>query len=194
MDTRDSSMDTKEGYIFSIAGALAGIGGNKKFIKLSNSADYYLSYNDDAIILDLGYNAGVIAGLGQDILISDRFFLGGNSFRGFKQSGVGPRDSISNDSLGGNLFYTGSIKANFGIGLPPELGLKGNWFATFGSVTGIDKSTVTYFDDSSIRLSTGVGISWSSPFGPISIIVSQAILKEDYDITEALSFGVGTKF
>jgi outer membrane protein insertion porin family len=194
MDTRDSSLNTKDGYIFSVEGALAGIGGDKKFIKLSNSADYYLSYNDESIILDLGYNLGVIAGLGQDILISDRYFLGGNSFRGFKQSGIGPRDANSKDSLGGNLFYTGSIKTTFGIGLPPELGLNGNWFATFGSVTGIDKSTSAYLDNSSIRLSTGVGVSWSSPFGPISIIISQAILKEDYDVTEALSFGIGTKF
>ena len=194
MDTTDSSMNPTKGYNISIVGGLAGIGGDKKFIRLSNNADYFMSFNDEAIILDLGYNAGVIAGLGQDILISDRYFLGGNNFRGFKQSGVGPRDTNSNDSLGGNLFYTGSIKATFGIGLPPELGLKGNWFATFGSVTGIDKSTATYFDDSSIRLSTGAGLSWSSPFGPISIILSKAILKEDYDITESLSFGIGTKF
>jgi len=194
MDTRDNATNAKNGYIFSIAGALAGIGGDKKFIRLSNSADYYLSYYDESIILDLGYNVGVITGLGQDILISDRYFLGGNSFRGFKQAGIGPRDSVSKDTLGGNLFYTGSIKTTFGIGLPPELGLNGNWFATFGSLTGIDKSTATYFDDSSIRLSSGVGISWSSPFGPISIIVSQAILKEDYDLTESLSFGLGTKF
>ena len=127
-------------------------------------------------------------------MISDRYFLGGNSFRGFEQSGIGPRDAVSRDSLGGNLFYTGSIKATFGVGLPPELGLNGTWFATFGTLTGIDKSTVTYLDDSSIRLSTGVGLSWSSPFGPISIMISEAILKEDYDVKESLSFGIGTKF
>jgi len=194
MDTRNSSINPNDGYVLSIAGALAGVGGDKKFIRLSTSGNYYLSYNDEAIILGLGYNTGVIAGLGQDILISDRYFLGGNSFRGFEQSGLGPRDSNSKDSLGGNLFYTGSLKATFGIGLPPELGLKGNWFATFGSLTGIDKSADAYLDDSSIRLSTGLGVSWDSPFGPISLILSQAILKEDYDVTEALSFGIGTKF
>jgi outer membrane protein insertion porin family len=74
------------------------------------------------------------------------------------------------------------------------LGLKGNWFTTLGSITGVDKSTVTYLDNSSIRMSTGIGISWSSPFGPISIILSEALLKEDYDITESISFGIGTKF
>ena len=78
--------------------------------------------------------------------------------------------------------------------MPPELGVKGNWFTTFGSLTGVDKSTVTYNDNSSIRLSTGIGVSWASPFGPISIIISEALLKEAYDVTESLSFGIGTTF
>ena len=194
IDTTDNRNMPTEGYSLAIASSFAGLGGDKEFLRINNNANYYKSFNDESIILDVGYDAGVIIGLDQDILISDRYFLGGNSFRGFDQSGLGPRDSNNSDSLGGNLFYTGSIKASFGIGLPPELGVKGNWFATAGSLTGIDKSSVSYNDDASIRLSSGVGISWNSPFGPISIIFSQAILKEDYDRTESVSFGIGQKF
>ena len=194
VDTTNNSMAPSAGYDVSLASALAGIGGDKQFIRIGNNGNYYKSFNDESIILGFGYNSGIIIGLGQDILISDRYFLGGNSFKGFDQSGVGPRDSTSKDSLGGNLYYTGTIKATFGIGLPPELGVRGNWYTTFGSLTGIDKNTAAYKDDGSIRLSTGVGVSWNSPFGPISIIISEALLKEDYDITEAVSFGVGTKF
>ena len=194
VDTTNSNINPSEGYNMSVAGAFAGIGGDKTFIKLSNNGNYYLSYNDEAIILGLGYNAGIIMGVGQDILISDRYFLGGNNFRGFEQAGLGPRDSNTKGSLGGNMFYTGTAKASFGIGLPPELGIKGNWFTTLGTLTGIDKSTVAYKDDSSIRLSTGLGISWSSPFGPISVIFSTALLKKSYDKTESISFGIGTKF
>ncbi len=194
MDTTDNRIMPTEGYSLALAASFAGLGGDKEFIRINNNADYYKSFNDASIILNIGYNAGVIIGLDQDVLISDRYFLGGNSFRGFDQSGLGPRDSNNSDSLGGNLFYTGSIKASFGIGLPPELGVKGNWFATAGSLTGIDKSSVSYQDDASIRLSTGVGISWNSPFGPISVIFSEVILKEDYDKTESVSFGIGQKF
>ena len=194
IDTTDNRNMPTEGYSLAIASSFAGLGGDKEFLRINNNADYYKSFNDASIILNVGYDAGVIIGLDQDILISDRYFLGGNSFRGFDQSGLGPRDSNNSDSLGGNLFYTGSIKASFGIGLPPELGVKGNWFATAGSLTGIDKSSVSYNDDASIRLSSGVGISWNSPFGPISVIFSQAILKEDYDRTESVSFGIGQKF
>ncbi|MFL2682541.1 MAG: outer membrane protein assembly factor BamA [Alphaproteobacteria bacterium] len=194
IDTTDNRNMPTEGYSLAIASSFAGLGGDKEFLRINNNANYYKSFNEESIILNVGYDAGVIIGLDQDILISDRYFLGGNSFRGFDQSGLGPRDSSNSDSLGGNLFYTGSIKASFGIGLPPELGVKGNWFATAGSLTGIDKSSVSYNDDASIRLSSGVGISWNSPFGPISVIFSQAILKEDYDRTESVSFGIGQKF
>jgi len=194
VNTTNSNMNPTEGYNAALTGAFAGIGGDKTFIRLNNNANYYLSYNDEAIILGLGYKSGIIMGVGQDILISDRYFLGGSNFRGFQQAGLGPRDSNSGDSLGGNMYYTGTVKASFGVGLPPELGIKGNWFTTLGTLTGIDKSRVAYKDDSSIRLSTGVGISWSSPFGPISVIFSKALLKESYDKIESISFGLGTKF
>jgi outer membrane protein insertion porin family len=194
IDTTNNALIPSEGYNFSFSSSYAGLGGDKDFIRVINTGNYYQSYNDELIIFELGYEAGVIMGLSQDILISDRFFLGGNNFRGFEQSGIGPRDSVSNDSLGGNLYYTGSLKSTFGLGLPPELGIRGNWFATLGSLTGIDNSSLNFKDNSSIRMSTGLGISWNSPFGPISVILSQALLKEDYDITESVSFGIGTKF
>jgi outer membrane protein insertion porin family len=194
VDKRNNSVIPSEGYIFSLASSYAGLGGNKNFVRINNTGNYYQSYNDELIIFGLGYNAGVIMGLGQDVLISDRYFLGGNNFRGFDQSGIGPRDTVSKDSLGGNLFYTGSLKASFGVGLPPELGIRGKWFTTAGSLTGIDNSSLNFKDNGAIRMSTGVGISWNSPFGPISVILSQALLKEDYDITESVSFGIGTKF
>jgi outer membrane protein insertion porin family len=194
IDTTNSNIAPSEGYNVSIATAFAGISGDKKFIRIDNSGNYYKSFNDETIIIGFGYNLGFIEGIDQNILVSDRYFLGGTKFRGFEQSGIGPRDKNSKDSLGGNIFYTGTIQASFGIGLPPELGVKGNWFTTFGSLFGVDNATVSYHDDSSIRMSTGIGISWASPFGPISVTISEAILKESYDKTETVSFGIGSKF
>jgi outer membrane protein insertion porin family len=43
-------------------------------------------------------------------------------------------------------------------------------------------------------LTVGVGISWSSPFGPIEVDLSKAIMKEDFDEDETFSFNVGTRF
>jgi outer membrane protein insertion porin family len=50
-----------------------------------------------SIVLKLEGNVGHIEGFnGKDVPLQDRFFKGADSFRGFAQSGVGPRQ-IGND-------------------------------------------------------------------------------------------------
>jgi outer membrane protein insertion porin family len=44
------------------------------------------------------------------------------------------------------------------------------------------------------RLSIGIGVNWTSPFGPLRIDIAKALLKEDGDETKFFSFNVGTQF
>ena len=44
------------------------------------------------------------------------------------------------------------------------------------------------------RLSIGVGVNWTSPFGPLRIDIAKALLKQDGDDTKLFSFNVGTQF
>ena len=60
-------------------------------------------------------------------------------------------------------------------------------------IVGIDNIS-NYYDEESIRLTTGAGVLWQSPFGPIRIDYSLPILKETYDKTETFSFNVGSLF
>ena len=120
--------------------------------------------------------------------------MGSNNFVGFQNSGIGPRDKTTDDSLGGNVYFTITPELRFGLGLPEELGIKGRVFSTTGSLTGIDSDISNYYDEASLRLTTGAGVLWESPFGPIRIDYSTAILKENYDKTETFSFNVGTLF
>jgi len=193
-DRLDNRLNPTEGFSSSANASFAGIGGDKKYVRIINSYKYYIPYNDKQIIFGLTMVAGINVGLDQDILLSDRFFLGGNNFRGFEQAGVGPRDKSSLDSLGGNYYYVGGVNATFGIGLPPELGVRATLFSNLGSISGIDRSSSPYHDDFSPRLTIGAGVQWQSPFGPISVSLTQAIIKEDYDKTEVVSFGIGTFF
>ena len=39
----------------------------------------------------------------KNVKINNRFLLGGHSLRGFEPGGVGPRDLLTKDALGGNL-------------------------------------------------------------------------------------------
>jgi outer membrane protein insertion porin family len=43
-------------------------------------------------------------------------------------------------------------------------------------------------------VTVGTGISWNSPFGPVIVDLGWAVIKEDYDKTEILSFSFGTQF
>ena len=44
------------------------------------------------------------------------------------------------------------------------------------------------------RLSIGVGVNWTSPFGPLRIDLAKALLKQPGDDTKLFSFNVGTQF
>ena len=44
------------------------------------------------------------------------------------------------------------------------------------------------------RLAIGVGVNWTSPFGPLRIDLAKALLKQDGDDTKLFSFNVGTQF
>jgi outer membrane protein insertion porin family len=53
----------------------------------------------------------------------------------------------------------------------------------------------TYLGDSvKPRLSIGIGVNWTSPFGPLRIDVAKALLKQEGDETKLFSFNVGTQF
>ena len=44
------------------------------------------------------------------------------------------------------------------------------------------------------RLSIGVGVNWTSPFGPLRLDIAKALLKQKGDDTKLFSFNVGTQF
>jgi outer membrane protein insertion porin family len=44
------------------------------------------------------------------------------------------------------------------------------------------------------RLSVGIGVNWTSPFGPLRIDLAKALLKQKGDNTKLFSFNVGTQF
>jgi outer membrane protein insertion porin family len=44
------------------------------------------------------------------------------------------------------------------------------------------------------RLSIGIGVNWTSPFGPLRLDLAKALLKQEGDDTKLFSFNVGTSF
>jgi len=172
---------------------LAGLGGNVRYLRNLLSAGQYVEIFDEWVLGVTG-SVGHILGLGKDVKIADRFFLGGNTLRGFQAAGVGPRDKITEDSLGGEWKYNGSVQMTFPFELPAEFGISGRLFSDFGSVSEVSPSNSNIQDTGSIRASAGAGLGWVSPMGPINIDFGFPIVKESFDKTELLRLNFGTRF
>jgi outer membrane protein insertion porin family len=192
-DARDTPFLPSDGYILQLDQDLADFGADTRFVRVEGRASYYYPFFPNWV-LNLAARGGYIVGLGDDVRLFDRFFLGGASFRGFKFAGVGPRDTSTGDALGGNVMYTATAEQRFPLGLPEELRIFGRVFVEAGSLFDSDASGPTVFDSSAIRASGGVGLSWLSPLGPIAIDLSQAFLKESEDETEFFRVSFGTRF
>lgn len=192
-DKRDNRLDPRDGYIAQLTTEIAGAGGDERFFRTRVRTAYYYPF-DDVWGLSFLAQGGFIVGLGQDVSIAERFFIGGSSFRGFERGGVGPRDTSTDDALGANNYYVGTVELAFPSGLPDDLGVRTFVFSDVGSVFGVDESGSDVADQSSIRAAVGVGMSFSTAFGTIRVDAAEAVAKEDSDVPEVFRLSFGTRF
>jgi outer membrane protein insertion porin family len=197
-DTRDSKLDPTEGFITHLDTDLAGLGGSRKYFRTRLGGTQYYPVAEKWILSGTA-EVGQIWGLNGPTKINERFFLGGDNLRGFQYAGIGPRDLTSTyeDALGGTRFSRGSVELTTPTPLPPELGLKGRFFVDGGTLGKADEpqlGTDIFANDESLHLSAGIGVTWSSPFGPVRLDYAQPILYKSYDKIEHIHFSFGTKF
>jgi outer membrane protein insertion porin family len=196
-DRRDDRFDPRSGYFFRLSTDVAGLGGDQYFARNRVQAGTYYSIIEDYVV-SLTADAGYIEPLNNNLVrISNRFFLGGDSLRGFQTGGVGPRDTATGSSLGGKEMYSGSAELTFPTGLPKEIGIRGSFFSDFGALSnsGEDPAVGGPINDSkSLRVSAGIGALWRSPFGPVKVSLAKPIVRENFDRTELFRFSFGSRF
>jgi len=192
-DRRDNATMPTEGYILRMSNAVAGLGGSKRYLRNTFNAGQYFSLYDQWI-LSVGGSAGHILGIGRDVGLLDRFFVGGDDLRGFATSGIGPRDKNTKDALGGEWMYKASVELSFPLGLPEELGISGKIFSDLGNLGTINPTGDDVNDTGTLRASIGTGLTWTSPFGPVSFDFGLPVMKEDFDVSEAVRVNFGTRF
>ncbi len=195
-DRRDSKVDPTDGYVMSISDEVAGLGGTEKFVRQNMGGSEYFPLAEQ-VVGSLTGNGGVIKGLlGSPIRITERYYLGGDTVRGFAPMGISPRDLASQDPLGGLWDYYGSAQVNFPIGLPQEYGVAGHVFSDVGATGPTDTSYGNTGIQSSMapRVSIGSGLSWKSPMGPIAVDLGFPIIKQSYDKVMIFNFNFGSRF
>ena len=196
IDKRNDPILPTRGWTATISEDVAGLAGDVRYFRTeASAATYYGIWTD--VVASFTLRGGYIKGWGgKDVRLNDRFFRGGNSFRGFKFAGLGPRDLVTRDALGGNLYGLGTIELSFPTGLPEEFGIKGALFLDAGTLGHLDKSALgpNIVDNLSLRSSAGVSIFWDSPFGPVRLDFAHILRKESFDETETFRFSAGTRF
>ncbi len=198
-NTLDNQLSPTAGWLASLSQDVAGVGGDVNYLKHEGKLNYFTPVSEDwsDVVLKLSARAGNILGLnGDNVAINDRFFVGSTIIRGFDNQGIGPRDKVTKDPLGGNTYYAASTEMMFPLGLPEELGIKGAVFADAATLSDVDTAltTTNVQDDTAIRASAGVGVFWRSPVGPIRVDLATPIQKQSYDETQVVRFSFGTKF
>ncbi|MGH7037761.1 MAG: outer membrane protein assembly factor BamA [Stellaceae bacterium] len=208
-DRRDDRLNPTSGYYASIGNDFAGTGFGVKYIRNKVTAGYYYSVFPQWVLSVTGEAGDIFGWGGQKVLIQDRFFVGGDNLRGFQDAGIGPRDDITQDALGCNKYYVGSVALGVPLPVPKELGLSGSIFTDFGSLFSNDQKHLVLtpaqlvttgglqpvIDDSpALRASVGVGVAWKSPLGPIRLSLAVPIKKESFDKSQFFRVSFGTRF
>ena len=174
----DSRLRPTRGRIVTFGLDFAGLGGNTRYLRGSMRAAQYFPLGS-GFIGSLALEAGFIKGLKDrgpgrdDVLLTDRYFLGEGQMRGFDIRGVGPRvvrrfyqDGIvdgmpdgvltedellplgdernQEDALGGTAYYLGRAEIEIPLGSGArELGLRPSVFLDIGANFGIDTPILT---------------------------------------------------
>jgi outer membrane protein insertion porin family len=218
-DARNHPKTPTSGYFFQGGVEFAGVGGDVQYIRLSAEGRYYYPITEKITFVGRAIGGHIEGWGGQDVRLLDLYYKGGETIRGFYMSGFGPRDTLTNDAVGGDTFWSTTAELRFPFPLiPDDLGMSGAVFADAGSLFGAGAGVkklpnscgqpgvynpgtgittwpgVCLADSAAIRASVGFGILWNSPLGPLRLDIAKALLKESYDKEQLIRFGASTRF
>ncbi len=193
-DSRDSIMYTTTGVLQRLSGEFAMPILDLQYYKLQYKHSWFKEvYSGVSVMLngEIGY-AGTY---GNEIYpFFKNFYMGGvNSVRGYDNSALGPQ-AIMPTTL--TPYSTGGTKSLLGNAelLLPIPGLKDN--KQFRLSLFLDAGQVYdgAYNLGDLRYSTGVGIGWSSPFGPLKLIYAKPLNSQVGDRLQSIQFQLGQQF
>jgi outer membrane protein insertion porin family len=187
---RDSAIMPTRGSLTRAGIEVAG--GDLQYYRASVNEQWFYPLSRSTTLAlsgELGYVHGIS---GKAVPFFKNFYAGGaGSVRGYRAFSLGPQDAEAN-VLGGTRKVTGSAEILFPVpGAQQDKSLRLAAFIDAGQVYG-DGQKVALGD---LRYSAGIGLAWTSPFGPLRLSFAQPLNeKKGFDRPERLQFTFGSAF
>ena len=200
--------NTHTGVVGNIGAAYTGFGGTETFMRYNADIIGFVKFFEDRWQLRSSLEFGYLQPLDDDYISRVyRYFLGGESLRGFDIAGVGSRNwYYTSYSLGGLWKINGTVQMNFPIFIPDQYQVKGFVFFDYG-ILGKPPRDDYYYPrskygdphfkneiDDALRTSAGFGIYWNTPMGPMNFSWGWPISKKPYDEEQTFLLSFETQF
>jgi outer membrane protein insertion porin family len=188
-DTRDDILYPTRGRLQSVYTEIGLPPGDLEYYKVQYVHQWFWPFTGNWVLMlrgELGYADGYS---GKPLPFFKALYAGGvGSVRGFESSSLGPRDAFDN-VLGGKRKIVGNAEVFYPI-LKGDKSVRGSVFVDAGQIylNGDQK------DAESFRYTTGVGLAWNSPVGPLKFSYAIPLNEKPGDRIQKFQFQVGTVF
>jgi translocation and assembly module TamA len=187
-DTRDSKLNPTSGTRLSLlVEPTYEINGGATFVKLRAEASAYRALDaDKRFVLAGRVAAGTIYGASLASVPANRRFYagGGGSVRGYGYQDIGPVNAAGQPTGGRSLIET---SAEIRIGVTDTIGLVP--FVDAGLVSASET-----FSGAKFKAGAGIGVRYSTPFGPLRVDVAVPLNKDATDPDYGIYAGIGQAF
>jgi outer membrane protein insertion porin family len=190
-DSRDSAITPTQGR-FQRANLELDLVGNSKYYRAVYEQQWYRPLTKSITLAlkgELDYGHGI---RGTSYPVFKNFYGGGiGSVRGYESSSLGIVDPYNFDALGGAKRVIGNAELQMpfpGGGTDRSL----RWFGFFDA--GQVYQEGQKMRASELRYSTGLGVSWISPVGPLKLSYAKPLNAKPGDRLERFQFQMGTGF
>jgi outer membrane protein insertion porin family len=189
-DDRNSTVIPTAGRFYRVNADLSLLG-DVQFLRLNGQVQQFVALPYD---FSIGLNGEIGWGFGlgsRPYPVFKNFYSGGlGSVRVFQQGSLGVIDPTGS-------FIGGTRKANANAelyipvpGMGNDKSLRFFVFFDIGNAWGPDQPV----NFGSLRASSGLGISWISPMGPLKLSYGTPVLSEPTDRIQPFQFQIGTRF
>ena len=192
-DTRDSALVPSSGRVLKLNGEWS-VGGELRYARATTQIQqFYPLSKKTTLALNGELSLGASTTSATYPLFKNYYSGGLGSIRGFEQGSLQTGTQRANNEIatGGSKKLT--LNAEVLSPLPGggnDRTLRWYGFLDAGGIYGPDEAIVV----GDFRASTGVGISWISPVGPLRIAWAKSVKQFDSDKMQYLQFQIGTTF